>query len=121
MKVENNELHLFDPNMTYGINSSLFWGQKWTLDLSLNDENETDIIGWKTTMGFCECDRDGYDPLLELFGVQYENVNISIRNAVMAVDGPGTTFMYSSDHGMIRSSHYSWWLQSGYGWDLLGE
>ena len=51
----------------------------------------------------------------------YENLNISIQNAIMAVDGPGTTYIYSNLNGMVRTSHYSWWTQSGFGWDLLGS
>ena len=119
LKIENNHLHFFDLDDSYGINSTLFWQWKDSLDLNLF-EQETDISGWKTSLGYCECDQTGYDPTFELFGTTYENLNISIRNTDMQLDGPGTTFIYSNIHGMVRSSHYGWWTQSGNGWDLLG-
>ena len=119
LKIDNNHLHFFDLDDDYGIKSTLFWQWKDSLDLA-TFSTEINIEGWKTTLSYCECAQMGYDPNYELFGTTYENLNISIRNTAMQLDGPGTTFMYSNVHGMVRSSQYSWWGQAGYGWDLLG-
>ncbi|HFA48691.1 MAG TPA: hypothetical protein ENJ95_06720 [Bacteroidetes bacterium] len=119
LKIEDGFLHFFDFEDEFYIKSSLFWGWEDSLDLNLFAQ-EVDIVGWKTTFPYCECEQMGYDPSFDLLGITYDDLNISIRNTDMQMDLPGTTFMYSNNYGMIRSSHYSWWTQSGYGWDLLG-
>jgi hypothetical protein len=121
IKAELDTLYFFDPDTQYGMTSLLFWHMDGQLPLPPFTNQEADIIGWKTTIGYCECDQTGYDPEYELFGTIYEDLNISIQNAEMALDGPGTTYIYSNLHGMVRTAHYSWWTQSGYGWDLLGN
>ncbi len=121
IKATPDTLYFFDPETQYGMTSLLFWHMDGQLSLANFTNLEADIIGWKTTAGYCECDQTAYDPEYELFGTIYEDLNISIQNAVMAVDGPGTTYVYSNLYGMVRTSHYSWWTQTGYGWDLLGK
>ncbi|KAA3636807.1 MAG: hypothetical protein DWQ02_07620 [Bacteroidetes bacterium] len=121
LKAELDTIYFFDPDSQYGMTSLLFWHMDGQLPLSNFTNQEADIIGWKTSISYCECDQTAYDPEYELFGTIYEDLNISIQNAIMAVDGPGTTFVYSNLHGMVRTSHYSWWTQTGFGWDLLGQ
>ncbi len=119
LKAEGDYLYFFDLDDDNYLNSSLFWGWEDSLDLNLFVQ-KVDIEGWKTTLPYCECEQMGYDPSFELFGITYEDMNISIRNKEMQADGPGTTYMYSRKYGMVRSSQYSWWSQTGHGWDLLG-
>lgn len=121
LKIENDSLKFFHPDMDYGLNSLLFWYSKGELALELYDNQEATIEGWKTSLPYCECNKTGYSPIYELFGVLYENLNISIENTAMQLDGPGTTYIYSNLNGMVRSSHYSWWTATGFGWDLLSS
>lgn len=78
-----------------------------------------DIQGWKTNLGYCECRRTGYAEDYSLFGKNYATLNVLVNNAPMAYDGNGETYVYSKTNGIVRYSTYSWWTQSGYGWDLL--
>jgi hypothetical protein len=80
---------------------------------------EADVVGWKTTLPYGESFREAFDPEFSLFDVDYEKVNILIDNIPMQVDGNGKTYVYNKAHGMIRTSTYSWWTSTGYGWDLL--
>lgn len=77
------------------------------------------ITGWKTSLPYCECRQEGYAENYGLFGVAYDTLNVLVDNSFMAVDGPGQTYVYSAASGIVRFSTYSWWTQSGYGWDLL--
>jgi hypothetical protein len=121
LKIENDSLKYFDPDAEYGLNSLLFWYSSGALALDLYDNQEATIEGWKTSLPYCECNQTGYAPIYELFGVTYEDLNISIRNTDMQVDGPGTTYIYSNLYGMVKSSHYSWWTATGFGWDLVSS
>ncbi|MCB0651899.1 MAG: hypothetical protein KDC85_11545 [Saprospiraceae bacterium] len=121
LKTHLDSIKIYHPEAEYGILSLLYWHNDQTLALSNFTNQEADIVGWKTSLSYCECDQTAYDPFYELFGTPYENLNISILNAFMQVDGPGSTYIYSNLNGMIRTSHYGWWTQSGFGWDLLGS
>ena len=80
---------------------------------------KVDILGWKTSLGYCECRREAYTEDYTLFGVDYPPLNVIVENSAMAFDGNGETYVYSKETGVVRFSTYGWWTQSGYGWDLL--
>jgi len=78
-----------------------------------------EITGWKTAMTYCECRRTGFAENYSLFGQNYPLLNVVVENSPMSFDGNGETYVYSKSDGIIRFSTYSWWTQSGIGWDLL--
>jgi hypothetical protein len=89
------------------------------LSLSPNSSPKIEIEGWKTDLSYCECFRKGFTEDYTLFGETYPLLNVQVDNSSMAFDGNGETFVYSKENGIVRSSTYSWWFQSGIGWDLL--
>ena len=80
---------------------------------------KVEILGWKTSLNYCECRQTGYTENYTLFGKTYPRLNVLVENSSMAVDGNGETYVYSKSNGIVRFSTYSWWTQSGVGWDLL--
>ncbi|RMD75960.1 MAG: hypothetical protein D6818_00930 [Bacteroidetes bacterium] len=95
--------------------SRLFQGHP--LPLAPVTDNPATITGWKTDLSYCECDRMAHTDQWTLFGKIYYQLNLAILNGWMAVDGPGFTYVYSQQYGLLRSVSYSWWTQSGVGWD----
>lgn len=120
LKVENDTLRIL-PAGTKHVASRIFdyVVQTTGLPLALFSERTINISGWKTDSGYCECRWTGYDDEYHQFGAYYSMLNVLIENSPMALDGPGRTFVYAADAGLVRFSTYSWWTQSGYGWDLL--
>lgn len=80
---------------------------------------EIEIEGWMTNLPYCECDRQGFVKNYTLFGRIYPRLNLVMQNSPMALDGSGTTIVYTKSDGIVRFSTYSWWTQGGYGFDLL--
>lgn len=83
------------------------------------DGEEVNIDGWKTDHPYCECEIDLITTNLELLGNTYDRLNVAIRNTPMQLDGNGSTFVYSHNNGFVRTSNYSWWTGTGYGWDRI--
>jgi hypothetical protein len=52
-------------------------------------------------------------------GGVFDRLNILEDNRPMQTDGSGSLRVYSGPHGLVRFAWYSWWTQSGFGWDLL--
>lgn len=77
------------------------------------------IIGWKTDHAYCECYWTATDPKYTFEGVTYEDLNILTDNRGMQVDGPGSWYAYSARYGIVKTASYSWWTQTGFGWELL--
>jgi len=123
--IENNTLTIKqDEEFPFTSSSHLFFGlwtssADFTLDLNDFQEEETEIEGWKTTTGYCECDRDLFVKDLELLEINYNRLNVAIRNTPMQVDGPGISFVYNLNEGIVRTSTYSWWTGTGQGWDRI--
>ena len=120
--IDNDSIQFF-PEVAINPASLLFGGHVYNDKLPLTNitENETTIEGWKNGLGYCECDREGFVTDTNLLGYDYERLNIAIRNAEMQVDGPGHTYVYSANEGIVRYSIYSWWSSTGIGWDRLPE
>ena len=89
------------------------------LALSPIPDPQIGINGWKTTAPYCECYHQGYAQNVEILGHNYPRLNVVVDDRFMQVDGPGTTYLYSAEDGMVRSTQVSWWTGTGQGWDLL--
>jgi hypothetical protein len=84
-------------------------------------EQQVFIEGWKTSEDYCECDMDLYTEKYSLFGVSYDRLNVAIRNTPMQSDGHGSTYIYNTKEGIVRSVSYSWWTGTGFGWDRIPD
>lgn len=91
------------------------------LPLANFGDMEVAIKGWKTDLPYCECRKTGFTKDYTLFGESYPLLNVLLDNTSMQVDGPGHTYVYSAEDGVVKFSQYSWWTSTGYGWDLLPE
>lgn len=120
LKVENDSLRM-QPIGSLFLRSRLFAYVAGQMGLPLKKITtpQVSIAGWKTNLPYCECRQEGYTVDYELFGLTYDYLNVIVENSSMAFDGNGETYVFSPNHGIVRSSTYSWWTQSGYGWDLL--
>jgi len=122
LKVQNDTIRvqpigsdfLHSRIFTYGVSQS-------GLPLKKITSQQVSISGWKTSFNYCECRQEGYAVGYELFGQTYDYLNVIVENSFMAVDGPGETYVFSKNHGIVRFSEYGWWTQAGYGWDLIPE
>lgn len=97
----------------------------------LYDENErglsiqqiaspsTEIMGWKTTLPFTKELVSARVTDFDMFGQKYESLNVVIDNRPMHEGLPGSTHVFSLEHGLIRSAEYSDFDGKGYGWDVL--
>lgn len=99
--------------------SRLFHFSNVSLPLAHINSNQTTIKGWKTTLPYTESYTAAYATDYKLFEKNWPFLNIIVDNRSMAFDGPGATYMYEADAGIARTSSYSWWTQSGYGFDYL--
>lgn len=122
LKVETDTLKVKPASGIY-LNSRLFtyWAQERGIPLNKITKEQVSIAGWKTSFNYCECRQEGYAVDYELFGQTYEYLNVIVENSFMAVDGPGETYVFSKNYGIVRFSEYGWWTQAGYGWDLLPD
>ncbi len=120
LKVENDSLRMHPIGSPF-LRSRIFAYVVGQMGLPLKKITtpQVSITGWKTSLPYCECRQQGYTVDYELFGLTYDYLNVIVENSSMAFDGNGETYVFSSHHGIVRSSTYSWWTQSGYGWDLL--
>jgi hypothetical protein len=115
-RVENDTFKTIQNGSQY---SRLFHYNNLALPLAHISSNQTTIKGWKTTLSYTESYVAAYTVNYNLFGKSWPFLNIIVNNTSMAFDGPGMTYMYEADAGIARTSSYSWWTQSGYGFDYL--
>ena len=114
-----NENYVFTDFFTaYGLGRFSF-GDTLGIPLEVFDEPLAEISGWQMNVTYGENYRQYGINSWTLFEQEYEDLNAIINNTPMQVDGNGTTYIYSSQHGFVRSVTYSWWTRSGIGWDLL--
>ena len=92
-------------------------------DLPLIDvaSPQTELLGWKTKLPYCECYREAFVADAAVRDHSYPRLNVLITNEMMQADGPGTTYIYSADDGLVRSVEYSWWTGEGVGFDRIAE
>jgi hypothetical protein len=122
LRVENDTLRITPHNSSY-INSRIFTYKMAAQGLPLKkyDALQTNLTGWKTELDYCECRREAYTLNYTLFNKTYDHLNVLLENSPMAWDGNGMTYAYSKAAGIVRFSTYSWWTQTGIGWDYLPE
>lgn len=82
-------------------------------------KTHADTLGWKTTLPYCECYQQGYLEDFHHISGEYGRLNVVIDDVAMQGDGPGTTWIYSKNAGLIRTYVVDWWTQKSIGWDLL--
>jgi hypothetical protein len=82
---------------------------------------EVEIFGWKTTAPYAERRMEAAIVDGELLGAAYPRLDVTIDNVHLQADGPGATWVYSAQHGLVRSSCYAWWTRAGTGFDLMPE
>jgi hypothetical protein len=80
-----------------------------------------ELFGWKTTVPYREARTEAVVLDASLLEESYPRLEVVIDNEPMQVDGPGSTWVYAADAGLVRSSHYSWWTNEGIGFDLIPE
>lgn len=79
----------------------------------------TEIMGWKTSLPFAKELVSARVNDFNVFGQQYESLNVVIDNRPMQESLPGSTHVFSLEEGLIRSAEYSDFDGRGYGWDVL--
>lgn len=117
--VIRNDSLIIETDKDYFYNSHLL--PMYEPNLSLNDfvTQEVQINGWKTSANYIEYNAGLFTLGFNLFGETYDRLNVYINNEHMQYDANGFTTVYSIEHGIIRTSEYTWWTQEGYGWDKL--
>ncbi len=89
------------------------------IDLTEFTDAKVTLEGWKTSWPYVENQVELYAEDVELLGNKYDRLNVLIANIPMQVDGNGSTYIYSRQHGLVRTSTYSWWTSQGIGWDRI--
>ncbi len=89
------------------------------LKFSDYSEEEVELTGWRTSYSYVEANAQLFTTDYTLFGHHYDSLSVYIYNEPMTYDGNGSTAVYSKAQGIVRSSTYGWWTQSGYGWDRI--
>ena len=119
-KVENDTLKIKPKNNPY-LRSRIFGYHVGHTGLPLAEytNNPIEIQGWLTSVPYCECYHDGYTKDFTLFDETYDRLNVIVQDSPMALDGNGETYLWSKQHGIVRFVTYSWWTQTGHGWNLL--
>ncbi len=84
-------------------------------------EPEVEMVGWRTSYDYSESDAQLYTTDYSLFGMHYDTLSVYIHNSPMGFDAFGSTTVYDREAGIVRSSTYGWWTQTGIGWDRIYE
>ena len=118
--VENNSLLLEEKDHN-GFTSHLFLSSSPSLSLENFSGTEAEIFGWKARV----VDSQGSGNLFIKNGIignnVYEHINVVVNNGAMVADGPGFTFFYNREDGMLRTSRYSAWTGAGVGWERISD
>lgn len=119
-KIENDTVSLHAANGAFWPYSHFVYGA-FALPLASFTEPSVEITGWKTNHSYTESYWTAVDPAYTLFGHFYADLNVLTDNRPMATDGPGALFVYNPENGIVKTASYSWWTQTGEGWDLLPD
>lgn len=97
------------------------WAGRTRSTFPLDDivDRQTEIVGWRTALPYCECYAEAFILGGEIRGETYDRLNVVVDDEPMQVDGPGATKLYSARLGIVRSTTYDWWTASGVGLDLI--
>lgn len=52
-------------------------------------------------------------------GKVYDQLNVQVNNWGTIVDAPGTTSVYSKEHGIVKKIVYTPWKGTGYSWSRV--
>ncbi|MCH9032142.1 MAG: hypothetical protein IIB00_07780 [candidate division Zixibacteria bacterium] len=87
--------------------------------LSLERITEPEVVlhGWKTND--CACNFQGTVSEYDQLGIEYQDLNVIVNNESMRTDGPGHTYLYSREDGLVHLYWVNPWTQRAIGWDLL--
>ncbi len=123
LSVENNFLRpRRSPDNTGAIvYSRLFFTREIPLPLSEITSQEMQLQGWKTAPANSGLYQEGFCENCELNGTAYPYLNFVVDNSDMAVDGPGFTWVYATNAGLVRCFTVNPWTGQGSGWDLLPD
>ncbi len=89
------------------------------LKFSDDSEQQVEIEDWRTSYNYTEANAQLYATNYTLFDHFYDSLSVYIHNEPMSYDGNGNTTVFSKKAGVVRSSDYGWWTQSGFGWDRI--
>lgn len=89
------------------------------LKFSDYSEEEVALTDWRTSYSYSESNAQLFTTNYSLFNYHYDSLSVYIHNAPMSYDSNGSTAVYSKAHGIVRTSEYGWWTQSGVGWDRI--
>lgn len=114
-KIEGDSL-IVESNASYFENHLLGISR---LKFSNYSEQEVELTGWRTSYNYSESNAQLFTTNYTLFNHHYDSLSVYIHNEPMTYDGNGSTTVYNTSQGIVRSSEYGWWTQSGYGWDRI--
>ena len=104
---------------SFSLNSWNLISGKFKIPLNPAEEEETNVEGWKTTSSYHESYKEYYDPETIIKNTNYGKAHVIADNVPMQGDGNGKTYVFNSEHGLIRTFTYSWWTSTGNGFDLI--
>ncbi len=89
------------------------------LPIDAFSEHETEVFGWKTRLPGCACYREAFIRNAEIRGQTYARLNVVVDDQLMRVAGPGATYLYGPEDGLVRTVEYSPWNGEGLGYDRM--
>lgn len=116
--IENDSLKL-EEKAHEGVVSHLFLFSTPSLPLQDFDENETELFGWKIQDAANIFDANLFVSNAEIGDFIYDHINVVVNNYATAVDGPGFSYFYNRDDGIVRTATYSSWTGMGVGWQRV--
>lgn len=122
MLVQNDTL-VIASTVLVGTRSFLFgtspFSGGFTFPLTDFTDFEVYIWGWRTSHPKKGCYQEGFVEDYQGLARTYDRLHVVIDNCAMMVDGPGYTWIYSRQAGIVRTFTVSAWFGNGWGWELL--
>lgn len=119
VRVANDSFNIIASIFNCCNDSRLFFNSAAALPLMRVQFPEVQIDGWKTTLPYHESNTMAFMQNADLLDKTWPYLNVASLNKGMQTDGPGFTFLYDREHGIARTTYYSWWTQAGYGFDYM--
>lgn len=117
--VVEDELYIIPTGINNYFRSHLFYREYVPIALNEFVEEKIEINSWITDYNSTDFNKELYAEDFTLLGQSYDRLNVVVNNEAMAADGPGFTYIYSKDHGIVRTTTVSPWFGTGIGWDRL--
>ncbi len=77
------------------------------------------FTGWRADPLCLSC--TGTLESFELFGKQFDPLEVIVNNNRTVTDGLGFTWVFSKKEGFVRGAYFSPFNNKGHGWDLLSD